>query len=130
MIIRQLHHKDNEFHIISLAKRVKDEPIAFRDIDLTIKECIIFGAFDSELVGMATLSYMQSLRGMIGYIGDVAVDEFREGEGIGRALVDACVNRAIEDGSYKVILTCSADLSAFYEKAGFEEAGSYMRKAL
>jgi len=62
-----------------------------------------------------------------GHIEDVAVRKGSEGLGVGRTLMSHAVEECRRAGCYKVVLDCSADLTPFYMKHGFRDAGVFMR---
>mgnify|MGYP003387213386 CR=1 FL=1 len=56
----------------------------------------------------------------VGHIEDVVVNlEYRK-QGIGKLLVDHCVEYAKEKQCYKIILNCASHNISFYEKCGFK----------
>lgn len=65
--------------------------------------------------------------GFVGHIEDVSVREGFEGDGIGRALVEAAVEFARRSGCYKCILDCEDDVVGFYEGLGFRKRAVEMR---
>lgn len=84
-----------------------------------------------KVIGTATLLVeLKFLHGCstVGHIEDVAVHPGHQGEGIGKALVQACIARAKQVRScYKVILNCKDGLVPYYEKFGFKHHESQMR---
>lgn len=64
-----------------------------------------------------------------GQIGRMAVIAERRGFGIGRALLDAAVDAAREEGRYAVFLHAQTHAMAFYRKAGFEPSGEIFEEA-
>ncbi len=63
----------------------------------------------------------------VGHIEDVCVCPKHQGKGIGKALIDHAIHVCRSHKCYKVVLHCSRDLIAFYERAGFYLNGSGMR---
>lgn len=55
----------------------------------------------------------------VGHIEDVVVDLNYRGLGLGKMLVDYCVEYAKNNNCYKVILNCSNENVGFYEKCDF-----------
>jgi len=90
-------------------------------------------AIDSEtnkIVGTAKLLVEQKfIRGLslAGHIEEVATKKGYEGQGIASQLVNLALKKADELGCYKIILDCRPELVNFYEKFGFEVAGSQMK---
>lgn len=86
---------------------------------------------DGEVSGTATLYVMEKLihsGGKVGVIEDVAVSKHARGLGLGKMLIEALSERAERQGCYKVILSCSEDNVAFYEKCDFYRHEVTMRK--
>ena len=64
--------------------------------------------------------------GKVAHIEDVIVhNEFR-GKGIGKMLIEKCIEVAKQNGCYKIILDCSEHNCEFYEKCGFTQKGAQM----
>lgn len=83
---------------------------------------------DGRAVGFGAVVYEQKLRGgILGHIEDIVISEDRSGIGLGRALISHLVEEAFKAGCYKVVLSCSPEVSQFYEKCGFYQAGLSMR---
>ncbi|HET9611327.1 MAG TPA: GNAT family N-acetyltransferase [Acidimicrobiales bacterium] len=85
----------------------------------------LFIAIDDggTVVGMATLVTFRIPTGMRAWIEDVVVDEAGRGQGVGRALTDAMVDRAREQGCRTVDLTSRPsrqEANRLYQRAGFE----------
>lgn len=55
------------------------------------------------------------------YIEDVCVAPYAQKRGIGKKLVTHLQERAMEEGCYKIILTCSEKNEPFYEKMNFKK---------
>ena len=67
--------------------------------------------------------------GTVGTIGRVAVDPSARGTGVGRALLDALVDRARALGLPAVELHAQLHAKAFYERAGFVPFGDVYLEA-
>ncbi|CAN1304727.1 Glucosamine 6-phosphate N-acetyltransferase [Linum perenne] len=59
--------------------------------------------------------------GKVGHIEDVVVDSSARGLHLGKKVVDFLTDHARSKGCYKVILDCSNENKAFYEKCGFKQ---------
>lgn len=84
-------------------------------------------------MGTATLYVLEKLihsGGKVGLIEDVAVSEEARGLGLGRLLIETLTEHADKQGCYKVVLSCSEDNVAFYEKCDFYRHEVTMRKDL
>lgn len=64
-----------------------------------------------------------------GHIGRMAVLNAWRGQGVGAALLDALVRRAIDRGFANVLLSAQSHAKAFYEKAGFVVEGEAFMEA-
>ena len=89
-----------------------------------------------RIVGSFALLIMDNL-GHLGapsaIVEDVVVEPARQGQGIGRAMMDFAVARACEKRCYKMVLSSNAkreSAHAFYERLGFERHGHSFRLTL
>lgn len=57
--------------------------------------------------------------GKVGHIEDVIVDNTFRGKGLGKLLIQKCIEYAKSCDCYKVILNCSDENINFYTKCGF-----------
>ncbi len=75
-----------------------------------------------QIVGTATLGTFQSPTGTHGWIEDVVVDQDYRHKGIGKALTEACIQKAQEIGLRDVNLTSNPSRKAanmLYQSMGF-----------
>lgn len=75
-----------------------------------------------EIIGTATLATFQSPTGVHGWIEDVVVDQGFRHKGIGKALTEACLEKAREIGLKEVNLTSNPSREAankLYQSMGF-----------
>ncbi|KAK9073708.1 hypothetical protein SSX86_006302 [Deinandra increscens subsp. villosa] len=93
--------------------------------------CVIEDATSSKIVATGSVfierKFIRSC-GKVGHIEDVVVDSSARGMQLGKKVVDFLADHARLTGCYKVILDCSADNKAFYEKCGFKEKEIQMVK--
>ena len=85
---------------------------------------------DDVIIGTITLLIEDKIihsGSKVGHIEDVVVHSSYRKLGIGKILIDYCVDLAKEAGCYKVILDCDEDNIRFYEKCGFKTKGVCMR---
>lgn len=78
--------------------------------------------FENEIIGAATLGTFRSHTGLHGWIEDVVVDERARRLGIGKALTEACLEKARRIGLREVHLTSRPDRVAanqLYQSMGF-----------
>ena len=94
----------------------------------------IFGyVLDNKIVGMITLLHEQKLihnGSKIVHIEDLVVDKEYKNRGIGRDLINYCLDKISKEEYYKIILDCSEELERFYNKFGFEKKNIQMAKYL
>jgi ribosomal protein S18 acetylase RimI-like enzyme len=90
---------------------------------------LLAAVIDGEVVGTYSLVIMDKLgkRGTpAGVVEDVAVLPARQGQGIGRAMMDHAVAECREAGCYKLALSSNVkrgEAHRFYESLGFERHG-------
>jgi len=85
---------------------------------------------EGEIVGTATLLVENKLLhygSRVGHIEDVVVNKHKRLKGVGRELIEKCVEHAKYTQCYKIILDCSDDNVPFYESCGFRVAERCMR---
>ncbi|XP_057999612.1 glucosamine 6-phosphate N-acetyltransferase-like [Hevea brasiliensis] len=66
--------------------------------------------------------------GKVGHIEDVVVDSTARGRQLGKKIIGFLTDHAHSMGCYKVILDCSIENKAFYEKYGFKQKEIQMVK--
>ncbi|XP_062005118.1 glucosamine 6-phosphate N-acetyltransferase [Rosa rugosa] len=66
--------------------------------------------------------------GKVGHIEDVVVDSNARGLHLGKKIINSLTDYAHSVGCYKVILDCSVDNKAFYEKCGYKQKEIQMVK--
>tara|TARA_B110000285_G_scaffold39126_1_gene42609 strand:- start:137 stop:637 length:501 start_codon:yes stop_codon:yes gene_type:complete len=64
--------------------------------------------------------------GKVAHVEDVVVDATMQGLGLGKKIIDTCIEYANDKQCYKIILDCSDKNMAFYEKCGFTQNGNMM----
>jgi glucosamine-phosphate N-acetyltransferase len=57
--------------------------------------------------------------GSVGHVEDVVVNKEYRGHGLGKLLIKKLIEKAKEEGCYKIILDCSDENIVFYEGCGF-----------
>ena len=72
---------------------------------------------------------MPGTAGAVATIGRMAVADAARGAGLGRALLDLLVARAVERGLPEVELHAQLHARAFYERAGFSPFGAIYLEA-
>jgi phosphinothricin acetyltransferase len=81
---------------------------------------------DGAVVGFLVLSYVSALTGLRAWIDDLVVDPEHRRQGIGRALVEAAIQRASRRGATHLYMDTgrgNPDARDFYLGCGFEEGG-------
>lgn len=91
----------------------------------------ILGIFeDNKLLAVGTLQIdSKMIRGgsKVGRIEELVVDEAHRSRGFGRILLQHLIYHAQRVGCYKVILNCSEENVAFYERCGLKKHEAVMR---
>tara|TARA_R110002012_G_scaffold303531_1_gene505332 strand:+ start:266 stop:685 length:420 start_codon:yes stop_codon:yes gene_type:complete len=85
---------------------------------------------DGSIVGMLMLQLQNKLLrdgSIVGFIEEVVVDEKERGKKIGERLIKEVVEKAKQEGCYKVILSCKTERVGFYERCGFRNDAHTMR---
>lgn len=85
---------------------------------------------ESQILGTTTLHYQHKLirNGCIaGLIEEVIIDKNFRGRKIGEKLVKYVTKKAIENGCYKVILSCFPERIKFYKRCGYINESYTMR---
>jgi ribosomal protein S18 acetylase RimI-like enzyme len=132
MYIHELHQVNQEVIeafqrlIPQLSSRSKspsyEDLLAMAEADGTFVFLARRGDKEMEIVGSATLATFQTPTGVHGWIEDVVVDEAARKQGIGRALTQACIDKAREIGLKDVNLTSRPGRAAanrLYKAMGF-----------
>lgn len=86
---------------------------------------------NERILGCATLYIEKKFihsGGSVGHIEDVVVDQSARSKGLGRVLVERCINEAEITGCYKVVLSCSDKNVGFYEKMGMRRKSNEMAR--
>lgn len=78
---------------------------------------------EGDIVGTASIL----VDNKVGRVEDVVVDRESRLGGVGRQLVNRCIEFARAKEGYKVILECSEDNIPFYEACGFRRSDNCMR---
>lgn len=83
----------------------------------------------SQIIGSSTIFIETKIIhnfGKVAHIEDVIVHNEYRGHGLGKLLLDKCIEIAKLEGCYKIILDCSDNNCKFYEKCGFMKKGNQM----
>lgn len=133
MIIFQMQEVDDEvYHAFQalIPQLTKYNPAPSRDIlekMVASEQVFVFlareGDGEGAILGSATLATFLSPTGLHGWIEDVVVDRDARNRGVGRALTEACLEKAREIGLGEVNLTSRPSREAanqLYQTMGFE----------
>jgi len=85
---------------------------------------------DKKIIGTSTVLVENKLLhygSRVGHIEDVVVDNKSRLSGVGRRLINACLDFCEEKFCYKAILDCSEDNIPFYQSCGFTYSENCMR---
>ena len=86
-------------------------------------------ATNSQIIGSSTIFIETKIIhnfGKVAHIEDVIVHNEHRGHGLGKLLLDKCIEIAKQEGCYKIILDCSDNNCKFYERCGFMKKGNQM----
>ena len=130
---------DKREEIFSLLSQLTSAPLisekSYNDIinNLDDNHNIFVYVLDNKIVGMITLLHEQKLiynGSKILHIEDLVVDKEYKNRGIGRDLINYCLDKISKEEYYKIILDCSEELERYYNKFGFEKKNIQMAKYL
>ncbi|KDD76317.1 hypothetical protein H632_c271p1 [Helicosporidium sp. ATCC 50920] len=133
LTLRLLREEDYEKSYLSLLSQLTETGeydrdtwrARFAEIQARAPEyCVVVVEDPSKSLAVASATLLVELKfirgaGKCGHIEDVVVHRDYRGHQLGRRLIDDLVQRAREQGCYKVMLDCSEDNVLFYEKCGF-----------
>lgn len=102
---------------------------------LGIKTFVAVGekVFTDQVLGTASFFFETKFihnGGKVAHIEDVAVRSGLHGHGVGRALMEHCETVARSNGCYKIVLDCDSSNIGFYERLGYVQHETQMRKDL
>ena len=86
---------------------------------------------DNTIIGSATCFIETKLIhnfGKVAHIEDVIISQNNQGKGLGKNLIEYCIQFAKKNKFYKIILDCNDNNVIFYEKCNFERKGNMMAK--
>ena len=130
---------DKREEIFSLLSQLTSAPLisekSYNNIinNLDDNHNIFVYVLDNKIVGTITLLHEQKLihnGSKIVHIEDLVVDKEYKNRGIGRDLINYCLDKISKEEYYKIILDCSEELERFYNKFGFEKKNIQMAKYL
>lgn len=130
---------DKREEIFSLLSQLTSAPLisekSYNNIinNLDDNHNIFVYVLDNKIVGLITLLHEQKLihnGSKIVHIEDLVVDKEYKNRGIGRDLINYCLDKISKEEYYKIILDCSEELERFYNKFGFEKKNIQMAKYL
>lgn len=142
-IVRNLCKDDYDSNYLRLLGQyftINDDTISFADFTDYIdklqpsQQIIVIQYNDNDntssfIIGSSTIFIETKLIhnfGKVAHIEDVIVHSDFRGKGLGKLLLDKCIEIAKQNGCYKIILDCSDDNCRFYENCGFNKKGNQM----
>lgn len=137
--IRQARKEDQATIYDLLKKLLEDQSEILGEADETFRDLltgsrgeILVAVEDGRVVGAITFSFNIALRyaGEYAQIEELIVDDSQRGKGTGARLVRASIDAAKARGCKEMGLYAMDHTRAFYEKIGFERAGTELRMPL
>lgn len=95
----------------------------------TNHQIIVIEHNSNDIIGSSTIFIETKLIhnfGKVAHIEDVIVHTEFRGKGLGKLLLDKCIEIAKQNECYKIILDCSDNNCKFYENCGFMKKGNQM----
>ena len=83
-------------------------------------DCIV-ALEKGNVLGYASIHYINKITRKSGIIEDVVVKENQRGKGIGKLLVNTLIEKAKKNNCDKIILSSSEKNLKFYQKLGFQK---------
>ena len=96
--------------------------------DLEIETYV--AVIDKAVVGTVSLIFEPKFlyKGVIAaHLEDLSVHANHQSLGIGGALIQHCINEAINRKCYKIILNCTKEMKKYYKKHGFKKTNLQLR---
>ena len=119
-LLKQLTVSKSDFDYTQVFSTLSKDP----NTDIYVVE------IENVIVGMATILIEQKFihsGKCVGHIEDVVVSNKYRKQGIGKQLLEKCIEVAKENNCYKVILDCDEENVPFYSKVGFKPFGISMK---
>jgi glucosamine-phosphate N-acetyltransferase len=132
LIFRQLQDSDYNKNYLGLLSQLTEigeiTQDAFTDILSKIQSQIwVFeDTTANKIVASASILFEQKIihgGGIVAHLEDVVVDESYRGIRLGQKLIVNMIDKARENGAYKIIADCKIELLSFYSKNGFQKKG-------
>ena len=95
----------------------------------SVKILVIYNQMTDKIIGAGTLFILPKIHNFpVGQIEDIVVDKDYRGLHLGKRIIEKLVMIGSNDyHCYKIILNCLDEKIGFYEKCGFDIAGTSMR---
>ncbi|KAM7522443.1 hypothetical protein LguiA_012345 [Lonicera macranthoides] len=140
--VRKLEISDNSKGFVELLQQLTVcHPVSEQEFHKRFQEISLYGddhvicVIEDENLGkiIATGSVFVEKKflrncGKVGHIEDVVVDSKARGMQLGMKIIEFLTDHAQSMGCYKVILDCSLENKAFYEKCGYKQKEVQMVK--
>ena len=139
-MIREITPQDLNDKYFSLLSQLSGEvseynPKQLWDSYIEMKPNIMTYVYEDDggIIGGATILFENKFLhcgSVVGHVEDVVVDSTLRSKGVGKSLMEACVEESKARGCYKIILDCSEANIPFYVKCGFTPDAYCMRMTL
>jgi len=110
-------------HINDYKKYIKEEKEKNNHIFVMEENNVIIGSASCLIETKLIHNF-----GKVAHIEDVVISRNNQGKGLGKNLIEYCLQFAKKNKCYKIILDCDDNNVIFYEKCNFERKGNMMTK--
>ncbi len=115
-------YKANSSYYFSELEQFQEHLALFLAQDKKISLVAVHSESDYAIVGFASIDLIVRPRGgMLGYLGEVLVDQSKRRLGLARQLIAASLHHSAIVGCHRVILHCEPKLKDLYGSFGFQE---------
>jgi glucosamine-phosphate N-acetyltransferase len=103
--------------------------LAYLESNPLHKVFVLYCNETKRVVGLGTILFEKKMIhnfGTVAHIEDIVISADYQNQGLGKRIIRNLIYEAKKEKCYKIILNCTPELKAFYEKCGFEEKNTQM----
>ena len=103
--------------------------IAYLEENPLHKVFVLYCNEAKKVVGLGTILFEKKIIhnfGTVAHIEDIVISADYQNQGLGKRIIRNLIYEAKKEKCYKIILNCTPELKAFYQKCGFEEKNTQM----